>query len=143
MDPFNNAGNKRVTPRCSVSSEPPVSKNAPFVGPSIPELLECTQYPVEFGAFCENLEFSVILKDRNNIYKALQDDLNAFCAKKEPITDLHNLNALYAVKLPRGEWVRAVIVECLTSSDAEMELIDFSSQLRRCHLDQIVQIFGR
>ena len=144
MDPFNNAGNKLLTPRSSVSAEStsPV-KSSPFMGPSVPLLIESTQYPVEFGAYCENLEFSLILKDRTQIYKTLQADLNNFCSKKEPISDLHDLSGLYAVKLPRGEWVRATIVECLTSSDAEMELLDFSSQLRRCHLDQIVKIHGR
>ena len=139
MDPFNNVPNSRkVTPRNSISADSALGKST--VGPSLPELDPNETYDLDFGAFGENQEFSVIIKSRKKIYSELQSRLNAFCNLTEPIENLQNLTALYAVKLPWGEWVRATIVETLTSSDAEMELIDNSAQLRRCHLDQIVEL---
>ena len=144
MDPFNNSPHKRHTPRNSISShDSAIGRSCSTIGPSPPELSQLELYEVEFGAYCDNGEFSVILSGKRDLYAELQTKLNRFCTAQKSISNLQHLTALYAVKLPRGEWVRATIVECLTQSDAEMELTDFSGQLRRCHLDQIVELYGR
>ena len=74
----------------------------------------------------------------------LKERLNAHCENVPTISTFANhatpSATIYGFKMPRGNWTRARICELLTSTDAEMELLDQNFITRRVHIDQLVEL---
>ena len=149
MDPFNTKPRRNSkTQRGSSSSNDSGNGSQRSAGGSgtfrvpLPSVIagESSRFEVEFESYGEGAEFCLVLTQQKPTHADLQRALDAYCARAQCVEDLRNVSALYAVKLPRGEWVRATIVECLTAADAEMELIDRAGQFRRCNIEHIVQL---
>ena len=96
-------------------------------------------YDIRYGRYISSNEITIIISEELDSFQKFEEKLQKFCKNEKNVEKIKSENQLYAVKLPTNKWVRAIVNEKLTTKDAEMELID-QAQLRRCHIDQIVEL---
>ena len=107
--------------------------------PVLYPILAGKRYDIRYGRYISSNEITIIISEELENFQKFEEKLQKFCKNEENVEKIKSENQLYAVKLPTNKWVRAIVNEKLTTKDAEMELID-QAQLRRCHIDQIVEL---